>query len=235
MTPLGPPALELTGIHASYGGTVALRGVDLVVPERAIVALLGPNGAGKTSLMKVASGLLSVDAGHVRIGGEDVTGAHAKDRTRRGLTLIPEGRGIFRSLTVRENLDLFRPAWTAAHDLDEVTEIFPVLARRIDQTAGTLSGGEQQMLALSRAFLARPSVVLVDEVSVGLAPKIVDQIFEIFARLAKEGISLLVVEQYVRRALDLADDVYLLNRGEIVLSGTTDEVGYDDIALTYLT
>jgi branched-chain amino acid transport system ATP-binding protein len=129
---------------------------------------------------------------------------------------------------------LFRPSTSRDISIDAVLEVFPVLAERLGQIAGTLSGGEQQMLALSRAFFAKPAIVLVDEVSIGLAPKIVDQIFEILRRLASEGVSLLIVEQYVRRALDLADTVYLLNRGEIVLQGSTKDVAYEDVADAYL-
>jgi branched-chain amino acid transport system ATP-binding protein len=137
-------------------------------------------------------------------------------------------------LSVRENLDLFRPTTSRDISIEQVLEVFPVLAARLSQIAGTLSGGEQQMLALSRAFFAKPDIVLVDEVSIGLAPKIVDQIFEILGHLASEGVSLLIVEQYVRRALDLADTVYLLNRGEVVLQGSTKEIKYDEVADAYL-
>jgi branched-chain amino acid transport system ATP-binding protein len=158
----------------------------------------------------------------------------AHRRASSGVCLIPEGRGIFRSLSVRENLELFRPTSSRDIAVDEVLEVFPVLAARLSQVAGTLSGGEQQMLALSRAFFTKPTIVLVDEVSIGLAPKIVDQIFEILRRLSSEGVSLLIVEQYVRRALELASTVYLLNRGEVVLSGSTQDVKYEDVADAYL-
>jgi len=183
----------------------------------------------------VASGLVAATGGQVLIDGGDVTARSPQDRTRRGLCLIPEGRGIFRSLTVRENLELFRPSrGAAAGDLDGVIDVFPVLGQRIGQVAGTMSGGEQQMLALSRAFLASPRVVMVDEVSLGLAPKMVDQIFEVLTGLARRGVCLLVVEQYVRRALELADHVYLLSRGEVVLSGSTGDVSYQDVVGAYL-
>jgi branched-chain amino acid transport system ATP-binding protein len=135
---------------------------------------------------------------------------------------------------VRDNLELFRPAWLRPAGLDHVTEVFPILGDRLNQTAGTLSGGEQQMLALARAFLCEPSIVLVDEVSMGLAPKLVDQIFEILVAIANEGVSVLLVEQYVSRALELADYAYVLSRGQIVLEGTTDEVKYADVASSYL-
>jgi len=233
MTP-EPPVLALRGVRAAYGETTVLRDVSLDVPARSVVALLGPNGAGKTTVMRLVSGTLRPVAGTISLNGRDVTHAPAHRRAASGICLIPEGRGIFRSLSVKENLELFRPTSSRDIALDEVLEVFPVLATRLDQVAGTLSGGEQQMLALSRAFFTKPQIVLVDEVSIGLAPKIVDQIFEILRRLASEGVSLLIVEQYVRRALDLAATVYLLNRGEVVLSGSTEDVKYDDVAEAYL-
>jgi len=228
------PVLELRDVQAGYGSTTVLRGVSIAVPPSSIVALLGANGAGKTTVMRVASGLVAATGGQVLVDGGDVTACSPQDRTRRGLCLIPEGRGIFRSLTVRENLELFRPSRASGGGLEGVIDVFPVLGQRIGQVAGTMSGGEQQMLALSRAFLASPRVVMVDEVSLGLAPKMVDQIFEVLTGLARRGVCLLVVEQYVRRALELADHVYLLSRGEVVLSGSTGDVTYHDVVNAYL-
>ena len=229
-----PPTLVLRDVQASYGDTVVLRKVSLEVPPRAVVALLGPNGAGKTTVMRLVSGTLKPVSGTIVLNGVDVTHMPAHRRASSGVCLIPEGRGIFRSLSVRENLELFRPTSSRDIAVDEVLEVFPVLAARLSQVAGTLSGGEQQMLALSRAFFTKPTIVLVDEVSIGLAPKIVDQILEILRRLSSEGVSLLIVEQYVRRALELASTVYLLNRGEVVLSGSTQDVKYEDVADAYL-
>ena len=229
-----PPTWVLRDVQASYGDTVVLRKVSLEVPPRAVVALLGPNGAGKTTVMRLVSGTLKPVSGTIVLNGVDVTHMPAHRRASSGVCLIPEGRGIFRSLSVRENLELFRPTSSRDIAVDEVLEVFPVLAARLSQVAGTLSGGEQQMLALSRAFFTKPTIVLVDEVSIGLAPKIVDQIFEILRRLSSEGVSLLIVEQYVRRALELASTVYLLNRGEVVLSGSTQDVKYEDVADAYL-
>jgi branched-chain amino acid transport system ATP-binding protein len=235
------PVLELRDVQAGYGSATVLRGVSIAVPPSSIVALLGANGAGKTTVMRVASGLVAATGGQVLVDGGDVTACSPQDRTRRGLCLIPEGRGIFRSLTVRENLELFRPGRAAVRPsraagggLDSVIDVFPVLGQRIGQVAGTMSGGEQQMLALARAFLASPRVVMVDEVSLGLAPKMVDQIFEVLTGLARRGVCLLVVEQYVRRALELADHVYLLSRGEVMLSGSTGDVSYQDVVGAYL-
>jgi branched-chain amino acid transport system ATP-binding protein len=226
--------LELRDVHAGYGDVDVLRGVSLEVAPRSIVTLLGSNGAGKTTVMRVISGLLHTSAGTVLVKGADVGSRSPEQRNRAGVCLIPEGRGIFRSLTVRENLSLFRPAWAPDNGIDRIVELFPVLGSRIDQVAGTMSGGEQQMLALSRAFLAQPAVVLVDEVSMGLAPKMVDQIFDVLVALAGEGISVLIVEQYARRALELADHAYVLSRGEVVLAGSTRDISYADVAATYL-
>jgi branched-chain amino acid transport system ATP-binding protein len=226
--------LQLKDVHAGYGDVDVLRGVSLAVAPQSIATLLGANGAGKTTIMRVISGLLKTTGGAVLVNGADVASRTAEQRSRAGVCLIPEGRGIFRSLTVRENLSLFRPAWLADTGIDQVIETFPVLGTRIDQVAGTMSGGEQQMLALSRAFLSEPTVVLVDEVSMGLAPKMVDQIFNVLVSLAARGVSVLLVEQYARRALELADQAYVLSRGEIVLAGPTREISYADVAATYL-
>jgi branched-chain amino acid transport system ATP-binding protein len=226
--------LELRDVHAGYADLDVLRGVSLKVAAKSIVTLLGPNGAGKTTVMRVISGLLRTSAGEVLVNGAGVGSHSPEKRAHAGVCLIPEGRGIFRSLTVRENLSLFRPSWAPDTGTDRIVEMFPVLGDRLGQVAGTMSGGEQQMLALSRAFLSRPSVVLVDEASMGLAPKMVDQIFDVLGRLASDGISVLIVEQYARRALELADYAYVLSRGEVVLSGSTREIAYADVAATYL-
>jgi branched-chain amino acid transport system ATP-binding protein len=234
IAPQSTAVLELHDIVAGYGEGDVLRGVTLAVNKGAIVTLLGANGAGKTTLLRIASGILKAKSGHVMIGLTDLTERSAQARAKAGICLIPEGRGIFRSLSVRDNLELFRPTWAEKSSVESIVEIFPVLGGRLNQTAGTLSGGEQQMLALSRAFLSEASVVLVDEVSMGLAPKLVDQVFEILARISAEGVSVLLVEQYVSRALEIADYAYVLSRGQIVLSGTTDQIDPSDVAGTYL-
>jgi len=215
--------LALRGIEAGYAGTKVLRGIDLTVPASSVVALLGPNGAGKTTLLRAASGLLRPTAGQVLLDGEDVTHASPNQLVRRGVCHVPDGRGIFPSLTVRDNLQL-QAAGRGKDAIDRAVETFPRLGERLAQVAGTLSGGEQQMLALARAYVQNPRFVLLDEVSMGLAPKIVDEIFEFLERLKATGASLLLVEQYVNRALAIADRVYLLNRGEVVFSGSPDEV-----------
>jgi branched-chain amino acid transport system ATP-binding protein len=224
--------LELTDIEAGYGETIVLRHVDLTVPDGRVVALLGPNGAGKTTLLRAASGLLRPNQGHVLLDGRDVTRKRAFERTRMGLCLIPEGRGIYPSLTVAENLTLHSYARDAG-SLERAMTAFPVLGQKRKQLAGDLSGGQQQMLALARAYIQNPSLVLVDEASMGLAPVLVDEIFSFLTRLAAEGTSLLIVEQYVSRALAVADYVYLLNKGTVVLSGLPDEIS-DDVFSHYL-
>ena len=224
--------LELRGIGAGYGEHTVLRDVSLTVQPGTVVAVLGPNGAGKTTVLRVASGLLRPSAGAVLLGGEDVTRARPHARARRGLCHIPEGRGIYPTLTVRENLVLSsRQGEEAA--LDRATSAFPVLGSKLRQAAGQLSGGQQQMLSLVRAYLTEPKLVLVDEASMGLAPVIVDQVFEFLGQIAASGAALVIVEQYVSRALALADRVYLLNKGGVVFSGQPKDVG-DDLFAHYL-
>jgi branched-chain amino acid transport system ATP-binding protein len=234
IAPQSTTVLELRDVVAGYGEGDVLRGVSLAVNKGSIVTLLGANGAGKTTLLRIASGILKAKSGQVMIDLSDVTERSAQQRAKAGLCLIPEGRGIFRSLSVRDNLELFRPTWAQRSSIESIVEIFPILGGRLNQTAGTLSGGEQQMLALSRAFLSEAQVVLVDEVSMGLAPKLVDQVFEVLTRIAAEGVSVLLVEQYVTRALELADYAYIMRRGQIVLSGATDQIGHADVAGSYL-
>jgi len=225
--------LELHNIVAGYAETTVLRGASLTVPDGSVVALLGANGAGKTTLLRVASGLLRPTSGTMTLDGADVTGARPHQLAVRGVCHVPEGRGVFPSLTVRENLSL--AAGPGGRDaLDKAVAAFPRLGERLGQTAGTMSGGEQQMLALARAYIAEPKVWLLDEVSMGLAPKIVDEIFEFLGRVAREGASLLLVEQYVTRALALADYVYLLNRGQVAYRGEPSELEDEDVFARYL-
>jgi branched-chain amino acid transport system ATP-binding protein len=226
--------LEIEGVTAGYGDTVVLRDVSLSVPDSAVVALLGPNGAGKTTLLRAASGLIKPMSGRVTLAGEDVTGRKPHDMARRGLCHLPEGRGIFPSLTVRDNLILQSVKGTENASIDKAVASFPVLGNRIKQLAGSLSGGEQQMLALVRTVLTEPKIVVVDEASLGLAPIVVDRIFDTLKRIAQSGTSLLIVEQYVTRVLELADSVYLLNRGEVVFSGAATEVHGDEVFERYL-
>jgi branched-chain amino acid transport system ATP-binding protein len=224
---------ELRDISAGYGETTVLRGVSLAVPPASVVALLGPNGAGKTTLLRVASGLLRPTAGTLVLDGAEVTGASPHRLAGGGVCHVPEGRGIFPNLSVRENLVL-QITGDVAEGIARSVDAFPVLGRRLSQQAGTLSGGEQQMLALARAYVGKPRVVLLDEVSMGLAPKIVDEIFGFLERLAREGASLLLVEQYVTRALALADYVYMMNRGTLVFVGEPSELEDEDVFVRYL-
>jgi branched-chain amino acid transport system ATP-binding protein len=226
--------LELRNVHAGYSGTAVLRGIDLKVPASSVVALLGPNGAGKTTLLRVASGLLRPSGGQLLIDGKAVTGLSPHRLAAKGVCHVPEGRGIFPSLTVRENLLLQSVGRKDGEAIERAMSAFPRLGERLAQLAGTMSGGEQQMLALARAYVQNPRFVLLDEVSMGLAPKVVDEIFEFLERLAHGGASLLLVEQYVNRALAVADFVFLLNRGSIVFAGQPDELDADALAEQYV-
>jgi branched-chain amino acid transport system ATP-binding protein len=255
-----PAALELRSVSAGYGASAVLHDVSISVPRSSVVALLGPNGAGKTTTLRVAAGLLKPASGKVVIGGNDASKAAPFRRARQGVCLIPEGRGIFRSLTVRENLELLIPPWRkdsflpggrppvppggapdgknrhriGRADIDPAVQAFPILGERLRQVAGSLSGGQQQQLALARAFLSAPDVVLLDEVSMGLAPVIVDQIFESLKLLASTGVALVLVEQYVSRALEMADTAYLMARGAIAWSGPASALDTDAITRAYL-
>jgi branched-chain amino acid transport system ATP-binding protein len=226
--------LELRGITAGYGSHTVLRDVDLVVPDNSVVALLGPNGAGKTTLLRVASGLLRPSAGQLLLDGQDVTGWPPHRLAGAGVCHVPEGRGIFRALSVRDNIRLQTNPDLDIDPVPAVTVAFPRLGERLAQRAGTMSGGEQQMLALSHAYVAGSSTVLLDEVSMGLAPKIIDDIFVYLHRMAERGAALLLVEQYVARALELADFVYILNKGRVEFVGEADELGEDEILASYL-
>jgi len=231
----GGLALSLESVTAGYGASVVLRDVTLSLPAGTVAALLGPNGAGKTTLLRAATGLLRVRSGRVSCYGGDITGRSVDGIARTGVCLIPEGRGVFPSLTVRQNLRLFAAEDKTAQAVERAAGFFPSLARRLDQVAGSLSGGEQQMLALSRAVVGDARVVLVDEASMGLSPIMVDQVFEFLARITAAGTSLLVVEQYVHRALDIAGHVYLLNRGQIAFSGPPADLAGDDLFRRYVT
>jgi branched-chain amino acid transport system ATP-binding protein len=226
--------LELRGVVAGYSGTTVLRDIDLSVPDGSVVALLGANGAGKTTLLRVAGGLLRPSRGEILIDGENVTGRRPHELVRRGICLVPEGRGIFGPLTVRDNLILQSPRGKESDSIEKAVSAFPRLGQRLAQIAGTMSGGEQQMLALARAYVQSPAVVLLDEVSMGLAPKVVDEIFDFLKLLSNQGVSLLLVEQYVARALAAADYVYLLNRGQVAFAGEPSELDGDDVFSQYV-
>ena len=226
--------LELRNVTAGYGSHTVLREVDLVVPDHSVVALLGPNGAGKTTLLRVASGLLRPTAGRLVLDGHDATGWPSHLLAAAGVCHVPEGRGIFRALSVRDNIRLQANPALDLEPVPAVAEAFPRLGERLDQRAGTMSGGEQQMLALAHAYVAGSNTVLLDEVSMGLAPKIIDEIFDYLRRLAEKGAALLLVEQYVGRALELADFVYILNKGRVQFVGEAGELSEEQILASYL-
>lgn len=228
------PLLELRGIRAAYGQIEVLHGIDLVVPPASVVALLGPNGAGKTTALSVASGLLVPTAGHVVIAGRDVTGAKAEELARRGVATIPEGKGIFPNLTVRENLLMATYSGIDIRRVEEVAyERFPRLGERRAQLAGTLSGGEQQMLALARGLAVEPAVLMLDELSMGLAPLIVEDFYRTVAEIARSGTSVLVVEQFARIVLDVADVAAVMVNGRIRAVGHPTEI-QSELSAAYL-
>ena len=229
------PVLELDDVWVSYGGMRALSGVSLVVPPGCVVALLGPNGAGKSTTLRTVSGLVRPERGRVLLDGVRVDRRAPHSTARLGVVHVPEGRGIFPSLSVRENLDMCRHA--VGRDVDPVTgavQLFPALESRLMQLAGTLSGGEQQMLSLARALLSRPRLLMVDEISMGLAPLVVAQLFDRLRERAAAGTSVLLVEQYVDAALDLADFVYVLDKGAVVDVGEPADVRRGGIVSAYL-
>jgi branched-chain amino acid transport system ATP-binding protein len=214
--------LEVRGLQVSYGGIRAVKGVDVEVGEGELVCLIGANGAGKSSTLRAICGLHPARSGSVRYAGEEAGARPVHELPRRGLVMVPEGRGIFAQLTVEENL--LMGAYTRgdaeiARDLDQQYETFPRLKERRVQTAGTLSGGEQQMLAMGRALMSRPRLLLLDEPSMGLAPKLVARIFEIVRAIAARGVTILLVEQNARLALEVAHRGYVMESGSIALSG----------------
>jgi branched-chain amino acid transport system ATP-binding protein len=216
--------LSVRNVRVAYGKVVALHGVSLNVESGELVSLVGANGAGKSTLMKVIMGLVSAAGGEVEFEGESLLGQPTHDIVHRGIGYVPEGRGTLRELSVRENLRLgaFSRRWDdeARADLDRVLDRFPVLAERINQMAGTLSGGEQQMLVIGRALMSRPRLLLLDEPSLGLAPMIAARIFEIVGALNEQGVAVLLVEQNARAALKLAKRGYVLELGRVVVEGS---------------
>jgi branched-chain amino acid transport system ATP-binding protein len=215
------PLLEVRDLVVSYGHVEAVRGVSLSVAAGQLVTLIGPNGAGKTSILSALCGLIAPRRGSVRLDGRDVTGWPAHRIVAAGLSLVPEGRAVLGRMTVEENLilagELRQPAAALREEIDQQYVRFPVLRERRDQPAGALSGGQQQMLAFARALLARPRVLLLDEPSMGLSPILVKQVFEIIVTIHRAGTTILLVEQNARLALSVADDAYVLERGQVVL------------------
>ena len=232
--------LEVEGLCVNYGRIEAIRDISFGVPEGSVVTLIGANGAGKTTTMKTVSGLRPVRAGRILFGGQDITHMPAHKRVELGITQSPEGRGCFPGMTVLENLEMGaysrkdRKA-TAGEDLDRVYSLFPRLKERSGQAAGTMSGGEQQMLAIGRALMGRPKLLLLDEPSMGLAPKLIAQIFSIIREIHAQGTTILLVEQNASQALRTANHAYILETGEIVREGGGEALAQDDsIRAAYL-
>ena len=230
--------LDVKGLKSGYGAVEVLRGVDVQVMHGELVALLGSNGAGKTTLNHTLSGLVATRAGRVQFDGHDLTGQHSKQVVLHGLIQVPEGRKVFPNLSVHENLELgafTRGRERRAQNLDKVYETFPRLKERVTQLAGTLSGGEQQMLAIGRGLMAEPRLLILDEPSLGLSPLLVEEMFGLIAQLRSSGLAVLLVEQNVGQSLDIADRAYVMENGAIRFSGTPAELlASDTLRQAYL-
>lgn len=232
--------LETYDLEVRYGPVQAVKGISLRVEKGEIVALLGANGAGKSSTLSAIAGAVPAASGEIRLSGDDVTALAPEHMVRKGLSMVPETRDVFPDLTVMENLKL--GAFTQRHDrkatsanLERMLTMFPVLRERADQAAGTLSGGEQQMLVIARAMMSQPRILLLDEPSLGLAPRIVDQIFEMIEQLRASGLTILLVEQNAGKALEIADRAYVVRLGEIAASGSAEEIATSyDLRALYL-
>jgi branched-chain amino acid transport system ATP-binding protein len=226
-----PPLLALEGLKVSYGGIQAVKGIDLVVGKGELVCLIGANGAGKTTTLKGVTGLQPVSGGTVRYDGEDVTGRPAFELVRRGLAMVPEGRGVFGALSIEENLAM--GAYIRSdkagirEDVERAFALFPRLKERRRQTAGTLSGGEQQMLAMARALMSRPRLLLLDEPSMGLAPLMVQKVFETVIAVSREGVTILLIEQNAKLALEVSHRGYVMESGTITLAGEAKALLHD--------
>ena len=220
--------LSVKGLKVSYGGIKAVKGIDFEVRENELVTLIGSNGAGKTTTMKAITGSLDMEAGDIEYLGKSIKGKGAWDLVREGLVMVPEGRGVFTRMTITENLQMGayirkdKPG--IANDIERMFDLFPRLRERKDQLAGTMSGGEQQMLAMARALMSQPKVLLLDEPSMGLAPIMVDKIFEVVRDVSSQGVTVVLVEQNARRALLIADRGYVMDSGEITMTGVGKEM-----------
>jgi branched-chain amino acid transport system ATP-binding protein len=228
---LATPLLKLSDVRVAYGGIQAVKGVSLEVQEGELVCLIGSNGAGKTTSMKAVTGLQALAAGDVVYQGRSIRGQGAWDLVRAGLAMVPEGRGVFTRMSILENLQMGaysrHDASAVASDLERMFALFPRLKERRDQLAGTLSGGEQQMLAMGRALMSRPKLLLLDEPSMGLSPLMVDKIFEVIADVSRQGVTVLLVEQNASRALQIADRGYVMESGLITLQGPAQQLLHD--------
>lgn len=229
---------EIENLDVRYGQVRAVAGLSLHVDEGELVALVGPNGAGKSSTMTAIAGLHKPTGGSIRLRGEEIAGNEPESVVRKGIALVPETRNIFVSLTVRENMQLGitirKDREQAMRDIDEQLDRFPILRERIDQPAGYLSGGEQQQLAIARALVTRPALLLLDEPSLGLAPQLVDLVFETVEQLRDEGLTTLLVEQNAARAVAISDRAYVMRHGSIAMSGTGEELEAAGLADEYL-
>jgi len=225
------PLLELDRVEVAYGGIHAVKGIDLVVGQGELVCLIGANGAGKTTTLKGICGLQPVKAGSIRYAGVKITGKPAFQLVREGLAMVPEGRGVFGALTIEENLAMgayVRSDRAAIRDdVERVYTLFPRLKERRRQTAGTMSGGEQQMLAMGRALMSRPKMLLLDEPSMGLAPLMVQKVFETIVAVSGEGVTILLIEQNAKLALEVSNRGYVMESGEIILSGESAKLLHD--------
>jgi branched-chain amino acid transport system ATP-binding protein len=220
---LATPLLELRRVRAAYDGVTVLHGVDLAVRPGEVVALLGPNGAGKTTTLRVSAGVHPVTSGRLYMAGRDMTGGKGRDLARAGVCLIPEGRGVFPNLSIRDNIWMMTFTGKSRAEVEEFAFArFPVLGKHASRAAGTLSGGEQQMLALARGLATDPAVLLLDELSMGLAPVVVSRLYEQVAQIAGDGVAVLVVEQFATAALAIADHVAVLVRGQVAAQGHPD-------------
>ena len=227
--------LAIRDLKLSYGGISAVKGINFHVNSKELVTLIGANGAGKTSTLKIIAGLLKPSAGSIHFSGMAIGGKPAYELAQYGIGLVPEGRGVFARMTILENLQMGAYLRQAsdhteriAHDLDGVLKLFPRLKERLNQLAGTLSGGEQQMLAIARAMMGKPKLLLLDEPSMGLAPLMVQAIFDVIQNLNQQGMTILLVEQNARLALSMANRAYVMESGEIILEGSAEELIHDD-------
>ncbi|MGC4366395.1 ABC transporter ATP-binding protein [Hydrogenophaga sp. R2] len=215
--------LKIKGLKVSYGGIKAVKGIDMEVREGELISLIGSNGAGKTTTMKAVTGSLAFEDGDVEYLGQSIKGKGAWDLVKQGLAMVPEGRGVFTRMSITENLQMGayirKDKAGIAEDIERMFGIFPRLRERKDQLAGTMSGGEQQMLAMARALMSQPKVLLLDEPSMGLSPIMVDKIFEVVRDVSKQGVTIVLVEQNARRALQIADRGYVMDSGEIIMTG----------------
>ena len=223
--------LKIKGLKVSYGGIKAVKGIDMEVREGELITLIGSNGAGKTTTMKAITGTLPMNDGDIEYLGESIKGKGAWDLVKKGLVMVPEGRGVFARMTITENLQM--GAYTRSDkagilaDIEKMFTIFPRLRERKDQLAGTMSGGEQQMLAMGRALMSQPKVLLLDEPSMGLSPIMVDKIFEVVRDVSAQGVTILLVEQNAQRALQIANRGYVMDSGEITMTGTGQDLLVD--------